>query len=282
MGHRDNKEFKKKQQQQQQDGVPPVRDIAAVKRDVKLPQFWAGDPQVWFAQVESLFATRGIRNQEAKFHHVISSLSSEYASEVRDLILTPPADTPFDTLKTRLVQRTQISEQKRVRLLLSEEELGDRQPTQLLRRMQQLLGEHHMDEQLFRELFVARLPHIAQQVLATCHETLPLSELAAMADRILAVTTSHAVNLVQHSATSAMQDAITAPQEQVTSLTTAVERMAKNSQRGRSRTRSQPRSRAPSPANPGTCFYHARFRDKAHRCEGACTYKASGNAPARQ
>ena len=126
------------------------------------------------------------------------------------------------------------------------------------------------------------LPHTAQQVLATCHETFPLSELAAMADRILAVTTSHAVNLVQHSATSAMQDAITALQEQVASLTTAVERMAKNSQRGRSRTCSQPHSRAPSPANPGTCFYHARYGDKAHRCEGACTYKASGNALARQ
>ena len=51
------------------------------------------------------------------------------------------------------------------------------------------MGEHHMDEQLFRELFVSWLPNTSQQVLAPCLESLPIEKLAVMADRILSVVT---------------------------------------------------------------------------------------------
>ena len=81
-------------------------DIAAVTVTVKLPPYWAADPQVWFAQIESLFATRRITSQLTMFHHVIGSLSPEYAAEVRDLILRPPSTVPFDTLKAALIKRT--------------------------------------------------------------------------------------------------------------------------------------------------------------------------------
>ena len=53
--------------------------------------------------------------------------------EVRNLIFQPPEETPFDTLKTELVKRTVISEQRRLQQFFSAEELGDRKPSQLLR-----------------------------------------------------------------------------------------------------------------------------------------------------
>ena len=72
------------------------------------------------------------------FEHVIASLSPQYAMEVCDLILNPPTSAQYDTLKKQLVKRTTASEQHRLQQL---EELGDGKPSQLLRRMQQLLGD---------------------------------------------------------------------------------------------------------------------------------------------
>ena len=82
--------------------------------NVKFPLFWPTDLQVWFAQVEAQFTTRGISQQRTKFDHVVASLAPEYATEVCDLVLQPPTQTPYDTLKQQLIQRTATSEQRRL------------------------------------------------------------------------------------------------------------------------------------------------------------------------
>ena len=72
--------------------VADIPTVAAVS--IKLPLFWPQDPKVWFAQVEAQFSTKGVAVQKTKFDYVISSLSQEFASEVRDLLLKPPAENP--------------------------------------------------------------------------------------------------------------------------------------------------------------------------------------------
>jgi len=73
--------------------------------------------------------------QKTKFDYVVSCLDPEYATEVRDLLLTLPADEPYETLNAQLTKRTSASEQRRIQELLSTEELGDRTSSEMLRRI---------------------------------------------------------------------------------------------------------------------------------------------------
>jgi len=109
-------------------------------------------------------------------------------TEVRDLVLHPPNDTPYDVLKETLIKRTAASEQRRLQLLFSTEELGNRKPTQLLCVTHQLLGDNTaLSDTFLKELFLQWLPANVNIVLASSSANMPLEGLADMADRVVKV-----------------------------------------------------------------------------------------------
>ncbi|KFD66930.1 hypothetical protein M514_20796 [Trichuris suis] len=99
-------------------------------------------------------------------------------------------DRPYDILKEQLIKRTTASEQRRLQLLLSADDLGDRKPSHLLRRMQQLLGSsaRSVDDALFHGLFLQCLPSSVRMILASSSETVNVQSLAEIADKILEAT----------------------------------------------------------------------------------------------
>ena len=121
-------------------------------------------------------------SQRTKFDHVVATLAPEFATE-------PPADTPYNVLHAQLIKRTAASEQRRLRQLFTAEELGDRTPSQLLRQLQQLLGDaagRNPDNMFLRELFLQRLPGHVRMVLASSGD-MPLEALASLANKMMEV-----------------------------------------------------------------------------------------------
>lgn len=237
---------------------------------VKLPPFWPADPHLWFAQVEAQFAIKGITAQKTKFDYVVSSLSPEFATEVRDLLIRPPEDTPYDTLKTQLIKRTAATDQQKLQQLLSTEELGDRRPTQLLRRMQQLVGNTPglADGALLRELFLQRLPATVRMVLASADSSTPLTELAQMADKIVevAVPSIAAFQTPSYPNPTELEDL----RSELASLKSTVKTLT--------------RRRSPSPrprrqdSQDQLCWYHERFGEAARKCKEPCSKSGKGKA----
>ena len=248
---------------------PPVVTAHVAAVSMKIPPFWPADPQIWFAQVEAQFSTRGIASQKTKFDHVVASLSPEFATEVRDLILKPPEATPYDILKQQLIKRTTASEQRRLQQLLSTKELGDRKPTQLLRQMQQLLGDapEIADGSFIRELFLQRLPGNVRMVLASAGPDVTLEGLAQLADKVAEVATPliSAVHNSSHLVTE---------MEQLRSEVAGLKKLVRNL----TRPRSPPPSPSHQPSSSDLCWYHQCYGDAARKCKPPCSKSGNDSA----
>ena len=101
---------------------------------VKLPQFWQGNPEVWFAQVESVFSTRNITVQMTKFDYVIQALDKFTADQLQNIVLHPPEDA----IKKALIKAFGKSQDQKDQELLNLNGLGDRKLSALLQHMQNL------------------------------------------------------------------------------------------------------------------------------------------------
>lgn len=206
---------------------------------------------------------------------MVSALSSTDAAEVRNIIIAPPPVTPYDVLKDELVRRTGLSEQRRLQRLLTAEELGDKTPPQLLRRMKQLLANATIDDTLFRHLFLQRLPNDVRMMLASV-DSATVEDLAKLADRIIDVSNPSGVNQVTQPE-KIPDDLCTSIQRRVDELTEMVSTLRSSRSRLR-RTSPYPTRQFSQSHSPSTqqCWYHRTFGADARKC----TCQKKGNNPA--
>jgi hypothetical protein len=156
---------------------------------VRLPPFWAERPAVWFAQAEAQFTLAGINSERTKFYYIISQLDNRYATEVEDIITSPPEKNSYITLKAELVTRLSPSREQRIHQLLTLE-MGDRKPSQFLRHLRSLAPDAPDD--FLRSIWSSRLPTNVQAILAGQHED-SLDTTARSTDRILQVASHSAL-----------------------------------------------------------------------------------------
>lgn len=265
-------------------------EVAAI--NFKLPEFWTSDSELWFLTIESSFRKNKITSQQSKFDHVVSSLPQPTAAVVRDILRAPPLEAPHDTLKSELIRRTTESEQRRLQQLLTSEELGDRKPSELLRRMRQLLGEkvNTLDASILRELFLQRLPNQVRMILATS-ETDSIEALAQMADQIMDVSTPNVCQIAQPNTprqVSQREDSLTQVVESNKTVASTVKQLSEEIAELRLSTHRSPsrqfsasppqRSRSRFANRSGACWYHFTFGTSARKCEPPCMFRENKQA----
>lgn len=268
------------------DRPSPVAHIGTT--NFKLPSFWDGDAELWFLHVEALFRSHRISSQRSSFDFVVAALPQATAAIVRDILRAPP-DNPYDHLKDELIRRTTASEQRRLQQLLTTEELGDRKPSDLLRRMQQLLGDRpdRVEEPIIRELFLQRLPNNVRMILSASEMT-STEALARMADKIMEVNTPGIAALASTAPPSTpaadrletLSNVVLQISEKMNQLSTEVSSLRRkepsfsSNRRGSSCVRPRA-SRSPSAESSRQCWYHQRFGEMARRCIAPCSYQGN-------
>lgn len=118
------------------------------------------------------------------YQHAFSTLPTDVAAQVIDIVDKVPEDSSYDTLKRTAISRLFDSQEKGQQQSLLEIELGDRITSQLLRHIQCLVGKTRVDNTILRQLSMKCLPANMAACLTTSINRSSLGKLAKMTDKI--------------------------------------------------------------------------------------------------
>ena len=122
---------------------------------VKLPTFWKQEPVLWFAQVEALFSSKGIVQDQTKYDYVVAALDSSTILEIKPTIVSPPSSDRYDNIKTALKDAFDRPQCAKDAELLGITDIGDRTPTSHLRYLRSLNSD---GSTLLQACFLSHLP----------------------------------------------------------------------------------------------------------------------------
>nr|VZI23835.1 unnamed protein product [Spirometra erinaceieuropaei] len=151
---------------------------------------------------ESAFYSANVTKELAKYYKLVEVLPDRVNSQVHSLLANPPTDAHYSTLKAEILRLNSVSDRQRYHQLVKAESLGDRKPSELLRRMRSLLGDMQVDDKFVKEMFLERLPADVQTILVSGSQDLTVSQLAEMADRMIEVQRFQSPSVAQISSSS--------------------------------------------------------------------------------
>lgn len=238
---------------------------------VKIPNFNASDPQLWFCMCDSTFelaTPKPITESQTKYNYCVAHLPSEIASIVRDIIIKENKTDPYTELKDAVVERCGESRSQEIRKLIAGEQLGDRKPSQLLRDMERRAKAHTISDALLLELFLQQMPCNVQRIIASVVPT-TAQKAAEIADRILEVSPPD-VNEV--SVSSVMDNSKLLAELRELRKEVASLRRSRSISRHRHQFRRRSGSTTRGNSENDFCWYHLKFKEKALKCKKPCTY----------
>ncbi|XP_058805647.1 uncharacterized protein LOC131672450 [Phymastichus coffea] len=261
-------------------GVPtaPAPAVHTI-RHFKAPPFLEDKIKVWFMLLEANFNTAHITNDESKYCHTLSSLTTKAINQVEDVIVAPPEANKYENLKEKMIERFTESDSSRMKKLMENEQMGDRKPSEFFRCLKSY-GTSNTTDAFIMSVWKTRLPPTLQAHLTVTSET-ETAKLLKLADSVHEVNHSPAkqINAVEH------HDGLAMLSEQIKNLILQISTRDQGQGRSRSRNRGNKNNRSQTPANNRAqptsesngrlYYYHHNFKEKATKCRSGCSW--SGN-----
>jgi hypothetical protein len=269
------------------DTLTKLLNNVTVAPSLRIPEFNASDPEMWFAVVEAYFSKARVMDEQRRYLDVVSSLPPRYASEVRD-IMCPLDNESYKTLKRELIKRLCSTQEEMTRKLLENVVMEDENPTQYLRRLQ-ALARSAVPADLLRTLWMRGLPENVKPTMAT-QSGKTLSEMAEVADAVYSLLPARPMiheattDASLHTHIQQQTQELSALKIQMAAIINHVQEVSRGSggrPRQYSRPRSRPRSRSREPRPEGMCWYHWTFKDKANKCTSPCAWKPENRMDGR-
>ncbi|GFW07982.1 hypothetical protein TNCV_3921141 [Trichonephila clavipes] len=255
---------------------------------LRLPPFWKSNVRLWIAQCDHAFTFSGISSDDTKYSALVANLDAETLSYVSDIVLSPPNSDKYHTLSQRLITQFSNSETQKIKKLLTDLQLGDEKPSQLLRKMKELSNDQ-LQYDFLQSLWLQRMPLHIQTVLSASSE--PLDKLAIIADKVSEVVGASSticaaatVPPPSQSSSCSVQPTMDSLVRQIQELSLQVaeltrERNSSRHQRYSSdRRRSHSRSRSVNRGS-GICYYHRRYKEQARKCVSPCAFVQKNDNP---
>lgn len=229
---------------------------------VRAPPFYEQMPEIWFIQIESQFALNNIKDDNTKFHIAMTEMTAPILHQISDAVINPPAGRKYENFKEKVLDRFSMSEQTKIKKLLSEFTLGDRAPSHLLEEMQRLATKG-FGEDVLQTLWLECLPENVRGILAASDGN--LASLAKLADRVIEMTGRRQIAQVTRET----------PNDRLSRLEKKFDEFIKTQQNDRQNTRPRSKSRSKSVTKDRSkCWYHNRFGDKATKCSQPCSFES--------
>ncbi|KYN02153.1 PREDICTED: uncharacterized protein LOC108774490 [Cyphomyrmex costatus] len=248
--------------QRSYDEVPALSRIG-----MRPTPFWKTKPDLWFVQMEAQFLTANITVDVIKYNYVIQCLDDTSLTEVNDIVLNPPATDKYATLKNRLGNSFADSAERKLHKLLNEVDLGDRRPSQLLRRMRDL-AQNGVSKEVLRSLWLHHLPQQIQVILtATKYDLEELSQLVDRVTDVLPIGNNTVATFTPNQATSMDSQCLRCWIEKLETRLLCRKSHVSSDRRRRSRSRSKSKNRL--------CWYRRRFGGNATKCTQPCGWKTA-------
>ena len=95
------------------------------------------DAILWFTQVDAFFHVHEI-SPGRQLTLLLCGISPSLVKTVREIITKPPPDLTYEILKAEILKRNTASAKSRFRSLMQNEHIGEKKPTEFLRRLHEL------------------------------------------------------------------------------------------------------------------------------------------------